>query len=176
MGGAKKRVPAIEGWFRIEEPALLGTRCGDCGTIFFPKETDFCRNPECSGTDFEEVPLSRRGRLWSFTDNHYAPPAPALRLVSATQIHSTRPVPGYLCERAGLLPELHELRLGSRDLTPLPPCIPELQPHRYELVWRVVRKRSQQHPVHQAEDRGVRTDSQGKCDHHHGGESRSATQ
>jgi hypothetical protein len=76
MGGAKKRVPAIEGWFRIEEPALLGTRCGACGTIFFPKETDFCRNPECSGTDFEEVPLSRRGRLWSFTDNHYAPPAP----------------------------------------------------------------------------------------------------
>ncbi len=44
--------------------------------VFFPKETDFCRNPECSGTDFEEVPLSRRGRLWSFTDNHYAPPAP----------------------------------------------------------------------------------------------------
>ncbi len=76
MGGAKKRVPAIEGWFRMEEPALLGTRCEACGTIFFPKETDFCRNPECAGTDFEEVPLSRRGRLWSFTDNHYAPPAP----------------------------------------------------------------------------------------------------
>ena len=76
MPGSKKRVPAIEGWFQIEDPALLGTRCGACKTIFFPRETDYCRNPECTGTDFEEVPLSRRGRLRSFTDNHYAPPAP----------------------------------------------------------------------------------------------------
>src|SRR5690606_4338263 len=36
----------------------------------------FCRNPACRGTEFEDVPLSRRGRLWSFTDNRYPPPAP----------------------------------------------------------------------------------------------------
>ena len=36
----------------------------------------FCRNPVCDGTDLEEVPLSRRGKVWSFTDNRYQPPAP----------------------------------------------------------------------------------------------------
>jgi len=79
MGGptAKERVPAVEGWFTIDdEPALLGSRCTACGTSFFPKETFFCRNPGCAGREFEEVPLSRRGRVWSFTDNHYQPPPP----------------------------------------------------------------------------------------------------
>jgi uncharacterized OB-fold protein len=69
--------PAVEGWFRSEgEPALLGTRCRTCGTVFFPKETFACRNPECGSGELEEVPLSRRGRLWSFTDNRYPPPPP----------------------------------------------------------------------------------------------------
>jgi uncharacterized OB-fold protein len=36
----------------------------------------FCRNPACDGTDFEEVPLSRRGRVWSYTDACYTPPVP----------------------------------------------------------------------------------------------------
>ena len=35
-----------------------------------------CRNPGCAGTELEEVPLSRRGKLWSFTNNCYAPPPP----------------------------------------------------------------------------------------------------
>jgi hypothetical protein len=70
-------VPAVEGWFTTEaEPALLGTRCGDCGTYFFPKETTFCRNPECRGSTLEEVRLSSRGKVWSYTTNHYAPPPP----------------------------------------------------------------------------------------------------
>jgi hypothetical protein len=78
MGGAKKRVPAVEGWFQMEgaEPHLLGSRCAACGTYFFPPESFFCRNPRCRSTDFETVPLSRRGTLWSFTDNRYRPPAP----------------------------------------------------------------------------------------------------
>jgi uncharacterized OB-fold protein len=78
MGEAKPRNPAIEGWFNMDadDPRLLGTRCVSCRTYFFPKETVFCRNPGCSSTDFEEVPLSRRGTLWSFTNNCYPPPAP----------------------------------------------------------------------------------------------------
>jgi uncharacterized OB-fold protein len=44
--------------------------------VFFPKASFACRNPACDGTEFEEVPLSRRGRVWSYTTNHYAPPAP----------------------------------------------------------------------------------------------------
>ena len=75
---SKVRTPAMEGWFTLDDgaPALLGSRCRACGSYFFPKETSFCRNPACAGTDFEEVPLSRRGRLWSFTNNCYAPPPP----------------------------------------------------------------------------------------------------
>jgi hypothetical protein len=74
---SKTRLPAVEGWFTTDaEPRLLGSRCTKCKTVFFPKEETFCRNPGCEGGDLEEVPLSNRGRLWSFTNNCYAPPAP----------------------------------------------------------------------------------------------------
>jgi len=78
MAEGKTRKPAIEGWLQFEgaEAHLLGTRCRGCKTVFFPKETVFCRNPRCASTEFDEVPLSRRGKLWSFTNNCYAPPAP----------------------------------------------------------------------------------------------------
>jgi uncharacterized OB-fold protein len=69
--------PAIAGWFRSEpEPALLGSRCTFCGTIAFPKANDFCGNPACDGIEFEEVPLSNRGTVWSYTDAQYQPPPP----------------------------------------------------------------------------------------------------
>ncbi|MFD4577865.1 Zn-ribbon domain-containing OB-fold protein [Streptomyces sp. NPDC058417] len=55
---------------------LLGTRCSACGTVFFPREDTYCRNPACAGGALEEVPLSRRGRIWSFTDSRYRPPSP----------------------------------------------------------------------------------------------------
>ena len=75
----KPRVPAVEGWFTMgAAPALLGTRCLGCSTIFFPREMVACRNPACRSTRFEEVPLSRRGKLWSYTTNHYKPPEPAI--------------------------------------------------------------------------------------------------
>ena len=78
MAEAKTRTPAVEGWLTLDpaEPRLLGTRCRSCGAVFFPKETTFCRNPRCAGTELDEIPLSRRGTLWSYTDNRYAPPAP----------------------------------------------------------------------------------------------------
>jgi uncharacterized OB-fold protein len=74
------RVPAIEGWFTTGDdgnaPALLGSRCTSCGTYAFPTETLSCRNPDCASTSFETVELSRRGRIWSYTDARYQPPAP----------------------------------------------------------------------------------------------------
>jgi uncharacterized OB-fold protein len=74
---SRSRTPAIEGWFTLDEraPALVGSRCRACGTTSFPKATG-CRNPACGGGDLEAVPLSRRGRLWSYTDNRYPPPPP----------------------------------------------------------------------------------------------------
>jgi len=70
--------PAVEGWFTMDpaKPRLLGTRCAKCDTVYFPKETTFCRNPGCAGTEFAETELSPRGRLWSFTNNCYQPPEP----------------------------------------------------------------------------------------------------
>jgi uncharacterized OB-fold protein len=70
--------PVLEGWFTVDEkaPALLGARCRACGTYYFPKAIKFCRNPACAGTEFEEVPLSRDGKLWSYTNSAYQPPEP----------------------------------------------------------------------------------------------------
>jgi uncharacterized OB-fold protein len=69
--------PAIEGWFTTgPAPALIGTSCKSCGTISFPRETTFCKNPSCAGDEFADVELSRRGTVWSYTDAQYQPPAP----------------------------------------------------------------------------------------------------
>ena len=69
--------PVIEGWFTTgPEPRLLGSRCESCSTVFFPPTEGFCRNPRCGGESFSEVPLSRRGRVWSYTDAQYQPPPP----------------------------------------------------------------------------------------------------
>ena len=75
----RTRVPAVEGWFTLGDegaPALLGSRCTACGTYAFPAETQFCRNPDCVSQEFETVALSRRGRIWSYTDARYQPPPP----------------------------------------------------------------------------------------------------
>ncbi|MFD0554067.1 Zn-ribbon domain-containing OB-fold protein [Streptomyces rectiviolaceus] len=68
----------VADWFAGEGEnfRLLGTRCSACASVFFPREDGFCRNPGCSGGDLEEVPLSPRGRIWSYTDSRYRPPAP----------------------------------------------------------------------------------------------------
>jgi uncharacterized OB-fold protein len=74
------QVPAVEGWFTSDGPggvpALLGSRCTTCGTLSFTKATLFCPNPACAGSEFEDVPLSNRGTIWSYTDARYKPPPP----------------------------------------------------------------------------------------------------
>ena len=73
------RVPAVEGWFTLGErgtAALAGSRCTTCGTYAFPAEGHYCRNPDCDGQEFETVELSRRGKIWSYTDARYQPPPP----------------------------------------------------------------------------------------------------
>ena len=76
MSSATAR-PAVEGWFTPGgDPALVGTRCTTCATVFFPREEGFCRNPGCTGASFDEIELSRTGRVWSYTDARYQPPPP----------------------------------------------------------------------------------------------------
>lgn len=77
MPTGKLEVPAVEGWFSVgAEPALIGSRCKACGTYAFPRERAYCRNPSCDGTEFDEVPLSRTGKIWSYTNACYQPPVP----------------------------------------------------------------------------------------------------
>jgi len=70
--------PLLSGWHTLDAktPHLLGVRCKACGTYYFPRQVSFCRNPACSGEAFEEVQLSRTGKLWSWTNACYAPPEP----------------------------------------------------------------------------------------------------
>ena len=74
----KNRVPAIEGWFTLDDsnPQLLGLRDPESNTYFFPKDVSVSRAPGHSQAKLEEVALSRTGKLWSYTTNHYKPPAP----------------------------------------------------------------------------------------------------
>lgn len=82
---ARTRRPVVAGWFTDDsegpvpdgEFRLLGTRCTACASVFFPRVDDWCRNPGCpGGGELAETPLSRRGRIWSYTDGRYRPPAP----------------------------------------------------------------------------------------------------
>jgi uncharacterized protein len=72
------RQAAIDGWFTLDEenPALLGSRCTVCRTYVFPPAGMGCPNPDCESGTFDTVELSRRGRIWSYTDARYQPPPP----------------------------------------------------------------------------------------------------
>jgi len=75
---ARTRVPAVDGWFTMDEesPELIGARGAESGSFFFPKQLAVSANPATPFEEREEVKLSRRGRVWSYTTNHYKPPAP----------------------------------------------------------------------------------------------------
>lgn len=74
----KPQVPAIDGWFTMDadQPRLIGTCCKSCGTYYFPKQSNYCKNPSCDSTEFDEVELSNRGKIWSYTNSCYKPPEP----------------------------------------------------------------------------------------------------
>lgn len=72
------REDALPGWFEVDDTGahLIGSVCQKCGTYYFPVQETLCRNPDCSSTDLEKTRLSRRGKVWSYTDAHYTIPAP----------------------------------------------------------------------------------------------------
>ena len=75
--------PVIDGWFTTDsQPALIGRRCPECGTYQFPPTGEWCPNPACRSAVMVDTPLSRRGRVWSYTDAQYKPPPP---FVAATE-------------------------------------------------------------------------------------------
>ena len=69
-------VPVAAGLFEGtgNSARLIGTRCTSCGSHYFPK-TLSCRNPQCLEKATQDVLLSRKGTLYSYTVQHYQPPA-----------------------------------------------------------------------------------------------------
>ena len=71
----RARVPAVEGFFTMgDEPQLIGGRL-ETGGYCFPLHLGGS-DPRCPAGSVEEVLLSRRGRIWSFTNSAYPPPPP----------------------------------------------------------------------------------------------------
>lgn len=72
----KKVVPVEEGLFTLpispeEKPHLIGNKCKSCGTVSFPKRA-ICG--KCYREGMEEVTLSRRGKVTTWTVIRMKPP------------------------------------------------------------------------------------------------------
>jgi uncharacterized OB-fold protein len=60
----------LEGTIEKGKPILVGSRCRRCGKVFFPKR-DVCG--ECYGKDLEEIPLSTKGKLFTYSVAYVGP-------------------------------------------------------------------------------------------------------
>ena len=70
-----KQVPIAEGLFTwpAANPALLGSRCQDCGIATFPA-AESCM--ACSGQNVSVEELPGRGTLWTWTVQQFMPKTP----------------------------------------------------------------------------------------------------
>jgi uncharacterized OB-fold protein len=71
-----KRIPIREGLLTtplvpIEKVTLVGSKCAKCGEISLGKRVS-CSH--CGGNRLEEMPLSKRGKLWTYTVIRHKPP------------------------------------------------------------------------------------------------------
>ena len=69
------QLPIADGLFTwpSENPALLGSRCQDCGVAAFPS-AESCM--ACSGQNVMPEELPRRGTLWTWTIQQFMPKSP----------------------------------------------------------------------------------------------------
>jgi uncharacterized protein len=67
--------PVAEDLFAVtpDGPRLIGSRCGTCGVVTFPRQGS-C--PRCTSLDVEEHQLAARGTLWSWTIQCFRPKSP----------------------------------------------------------------------------------------------------
>jgi uncharacterized OB-fold protein len=95
-----------------EGPALCGATCTECATTTFPAQE---RCPRCSALAMDPTLLPRRGTLWAYTVQHFAPKPPFR--------HDGEFEPfglGYV----DLGPVIVESRLTVSDVTALSPGLP----------------------------------------------------
>ena len=76
---AKVKKPIVAGLFTwpSDEPRLIASRCKKCGTVAFPK-IPICNNPDCEKArdNVEEIQLSKRGKIYTYTYQIYSAPPP----------------------------------------------------------------------------------------------------
>ena len=72
---SQRKIPVQEGLFTwpAAEPQLIASKCKACGDVVFPKQLS-C--PDCSGDEVEEILLSRRGTVYTWTIQNFPPPIP----------------------------------------------------------------------------------------------------
>ena len=68
-------IPLAQGLFTwpSDSPALIGTRCGDCGEVTFPSHYG-C--PRCASEAMVPFELSTTGTVWTWTTQNFRPPPP----------------------------------------------------------------------------------------------------
>lgn len=80
MSDGKRQIPLKEGLFRLpsreREGYLIGSKCRTCGETFFPKRL-YCA--KCTSSGMDEVALSTRGKLESFTISRGVPPGSVMK-------------------------------------------------------------------------------------------------
>jgi len=74
MTNSVARIPDLVDW-STGEVRLMSARCSSCGTWFFPKE-HYQHRPGCSRKGVEDVLLPSKGKLASYTIQHYPCPPP----------------------------------------------------------------------------------------------------
>ena len=115
-----QQVPLADGLFTwppaSQSPALLGGKASN-GKVFFP----YRRQAVIDGVreELEQVELPRRGRLWTFTSQHFRPTSPPYAGADDTQSFRSFTVgyielPGALHVEARLTePDPAKLRIGQ---------------------------------------------------------------
>jgi len=75
VDGPPTQVPIQTGLFDwpAADPRLIAGKCRSCGEVAFPRQ-DTC--PHCTGDQVEEIRVSPRGTLWTYTIQRFPPPTP----------------------------------------------------------------------------------------------------
>jgi uncharacterized OB-fold protein len=118
------RVPIADGLLAgpIDEPSLLGARCGPCGVVTFPAQSS-C--PRCTAEQMEVTELPRRGTLWTWTVQRFPPKSPPYARVETEETFEPYAL-GYVevgdvRVEARLTAAAEELRIGMEmELTVVP--------------------------------------------------------
>ncbi len=75
---SSRQIPVEDGLFSwpSDSPHLIASKCSACGVVTFPSQGS-C--PDCGGREVGEIPLSRRGKIWTWTIQNLPPPSPPYR-------------------------------------------------------------------------------------------------